>query len=50
MSDHLAAVDVDCHAGYHGDETPRRVTRGDQLVEILAVVESFPNSTLTERL
>ena len=32
------AVAVDCYAGYRGDETPRRVTRGDQLVEILAVV------------
>ena len=32
------AVAVDCYAGARGDETPRRFTRGDQLVEILAVV------------
>ncbi len=38
MSDHLAAVAVDCYAGHRGDEPPRRVTRGDQRVEILAVV------------
>ncbi len=35
------AVAVDCYAGAQGDETPRRVTRGDQLVEILAVVERW---------
>ena len=31
------AVAVDCYAGHRGDQTPRRVTRGDQRVEILAV-------------
>ncbi len=36
VSDALA-VAVDCSAGARGDETPRRFTRGDQLVEILAV-------------
>ncbi len=40
MSDALA-VAVDCYAGVRGDETPRRVTRGDQLVEILAVVAQW---------
>ncbi len=35
------AVAVDCSAGAQGDETPRRVTRGDQLVEILAVVAQW---------
>ena len=35
------AVAVDCYAGHRGDETPRRVTRGDQLVEILAVVDQW---------
>ena len=37
MSDALA-VAVDSYGGARGDETPRRFTRGDQLVEILAVV------------
>ncbi len=35
------AVAVDCYAGFRGDETPRRFTRGDQLVEILAVVAQW---------
>ncbi len=35
------AVAVDCYAGYRGEQTPRRLTRGDQLVEILAVVERW---------
>ena len=35
------AVAVDCYAGPRGDETPRRVTRGDQPVEILAVVAQW---------
>ena len=40
VSDALA-VAVDCYAGARGDETPRRFTRGDQLVEILAVVAQW---------
>jgi hypothetical protein len=40
MSD-ARAVDVDCYAGYWGNETPRRFTREDQLVEILAVVDQW---------
>ena len=40
VSDGLA-VAVDCYAGHQGDETPRRFTRGDQLVEILAVVAQW---------
>ena len=40
VSDALA-VAVDCYAGSQGDETPRRFTRGDELVEILAVVERW---------
>ena len=35
------AIAVDCYAGHRGDETPRRFTRGDQLVEILAVVAQW---------
>ena len=41
MSDQLVAVAVDCYAGARGEETPRRFTRGDQLVEILAVVDQW---------
>ncbi len=39
--DVLAAVAVDCYASAQGDETPRRFTRGDQLVEVLAVVAQW---------
>ena len=35
------AVAVDGYAGARGDETPRRFTRGEQLVEILAVVAQW---------
>ena len=35
------AVAVDCYAGARGDETPRRFTRGEQLVEILAIVDQW---------
>ncbi len=35
------AIAVDCYAGAQGDETPRRVTRGDQRVEILAIVAQW---------
>ncbi len=37
----VLAVAVDCYAGYRGEQTPRRFTRGDQLVEILAVVAQW---------
>ncbi len=40
MRDALA-VAVDGYAGARGDETPRRFTRGEQLVEILAVVAQW---------
>ncbi len=40
VSDALA-VAVDCYAGHRGDETPRRFTCGDRLVEILAVVAQW---------
>ena len=42
VTDPLAvAIAVDCYAGAQGDETPRHFTRGDQLVEILAVVAQW---------
>ena len=42
VSEPLAvAIAVDCYAGAQGDETPRRFTRGDQLVEILSVVDRW---------
>ena len=35
------AMAVDCYAGSRVDETPRRFTRGDQLIDILAVVAQW---------
>ena len=40
VSDTLA-ISVDCYAGARGEETPRRFARGDQLVEVLAVVAQW---------
>ena len=37
----MMPVAVDCYAGARGEETPRRFTRGDQRVEILAVVAQW---------
>ena len=34
-------VDVECHAGYRGEETPRRFRLGDRQVEISEVVDSW---------
>jgi hypothetical protein len=33
-------VDVDCHAGYRGEETPRRFGLGEHQIEIAEVVDS----------
>ena len=40
MSDTLA-VSVDCYAGSRGDETPRRFTFENQLVEIRTIVNQW---------
>ena len=34
-------VDVECHAGYRGEETPRRFLLGERQVEIAEVVDSW---------
>lgn len=34
-------VDVECHAGYRGEETPRRFRLGERQVEIAEVVDSW---------
>ena len=35
------AVDVECHAGYRGEERPRRFRLGERQVEIAEVVDSW---------
>ena len=34
-------VEVDCYAGYQGEETPRSFTVGKQVVEVLAVLDRW---------
>jgi hypothetical protein len=34
-------VDVECHAGYRGEETPRRFRLGERQVEIAEVVDRW---------
>ena len=34
-------VNVACHAGYRGEETPRRLTLGDRAVEVVAVLDRW---------
>ena len=41
MSPAFAVVDVDCHAGYRGEETPRRFRLGDREIEIAEVVDRW---------
>ena len=44
MSEDLPAfpvLDLECHAGYRGEETPRRFRLGDRQVEIAEVVDRW---------
>jgi hypothetical protein len=34
-------LEVECYAGYRGEETPRRFTLDDRTVEVVAVVERW---------
>ena len=34
-------VDVECYAGYRGEETPRRFCLGERQVEVVEVVDSW---------
>ncbi len=34
-------LDVTCHAGYRGEETPRRLTLGGQSVEVVEVIDRW---------
>ena len=37
----VITVDVDCHAGFRGDETPRRFTLGNRRADIDSVVDQW---------
>ncbi len=34
-------IEVACHAGYRGDETPRRLTLGGRAVEVVEVLDRW---------
>ncbi len=34
-------VKVECHAGYRGEETPRRLELGDRRVEVVEVLDRW---------
>ncbi len=35
------AIEVDCYAGYRGEETPRRFTLGERAVEVAEVLDQW---------
>jgi hypothetical protein len=43
MSERLgsSAIDVECYAGYRGEESPRRVRVGDACVEVAAILDRW---------
>ncbi len=38
MANAFEQIDVECHAGYRGEETPRRFQLRDRQVEVVAVL------------
>ncbi len=40
MTEHLA-VQVDCYAGYRGEETPRRLHFGGRTIDVIEVVDRW---------
>lgn len=40
-STRLIPVRVECHAGYRGEETPRRMTLGDSTFEVAEVLDRW---------
>ena len=41
MTERLLTIRVECHAGYRGEETPRRFTVGDRAVEVTEVLDRW---------
>jgi len=39
--DEALAITVECHAGYRGEETPRRFRLGERQVEIVDVIDRW---------
>lgn len=37
----MLEVEVECHAGYRGEETPRRFTLGQRRVEVVDVIDRW---------
>lgn len=40
-SDGLLAIEVECYAGYRGEETPRALILGDRRIEVVAVLDRW---------
>ena len=41
MEKYTREVRVECHAGYRGEEEPRRFTRGGEPVEVLEILDRW---------
>ena len=41
MDDQTPTIRVECHAGYRGEETPRRFWIGERLVEVAEVIDRW---------
>ncbi len=41
MADDVLAVRVECHAGYRGEETPRRFWVGERLVTVAEILDRW---------
>ncbi len=41
MGEREISVRVECYAGYRGEETPRRFSLGERVVEVIKVVDRW---------
>ena len=41
MNEGVLAIQVECHAGYRGEETPRIVIHGEQRIEVAEILDQW---------
>ena len=41
MADHTLAIEVECYAGYRGEQTPRVIIFGEQRIEVAEVLDQW---------
>ena len=41
MSDEPLAIEVECYAGYRGEQTPRRVHHGEQRIDVAEILDQW---------